>query len=161
MKKLKLYLDTSVLGGVFDLESTERVRTAETLLSAIRAGTYEGFISLLTIEEISKAPEKIRGALSARIAATGFAVLDETEESVELARAYVKEGAIPAKYLDDARHLAIGAFHDMDYIVSWNYAHMVNISVRRMIYSVNVRMGYHAVEVVSPEEVSGGGENGI
>jgi len=146
------------LGGIFDKESPERVRMAESLLSAINAGTYEGFISLLTLEEISRAPERIRDALSARIADSGLSVVDETEDSVELARVYVHEGAVPAKYYDDARHLAIGVFRDMDYIISWNYAHMVNISVRRILYGVNVRMGYHPVEVVSPEEVSGSGE---
>jgi len=161
MRKLKLYLDTSVLGGIFDTESPERVRTAEQLLSAIRAGIFDGFISLLTLEEITRAPERIRVALSARIADSGLSVIEETVDSLDLARAYVREGAIPSKYLDDARHLAIGVFHDMDYIISWNYAHMVNISVRRIMYGINIRMGYHAIEVVSPEEVSGDGEIGV
>ena len=67
MRQLRLYLDTSVLGGIFDTDSPERVRLAERLLSAIRAGTYAGFISLLTLEEISRAPEKIRVATRLRL----------------------------------------------------------------------------------------------
>ena len=72
-----------------------------------RGWIYESFISLLTLEEISRAPEKIRVALSARIADSGLSVIDETVGSVELARAYVRESAIPSKYFDDARHLEI------------------------------------------------------
>jgi len=35
---------------------------------------------------------------------------------------------------------------------------MVNISVRRLINSTNIRMGYNSIEISSPEEVTGDGE---
>jgi hypothetical protein len=56
---------------------------------------------------------------------------------------YVNTGAIPEKYRSDARHIAIGVIHDLDYIVSWNYKHMVNISVRRQINSTNIRKRFN------------------
>lgn len=65
---------------------------------------------------------------------------------------------IPEKYRDDARHIAIGVVYDVDYIVSWNYKHMVNIAVRRLINSTNLRMGYKPIDIISPEEVTGDGE---
>ena len=52
MKKLRLYIDASVLGGFFDTEDAKRVSTVETLLRFIRDGVYEGFISQLTVEEV-------------------------------------------------------------------------------------------------------------
>jgi predicted nucleic acid-binding protein len=67
MKKLRLYIDTSVLGGIFDTEEPKRVSIAERLLSLIKEGTYEGSISRLTIEEVIEAPEKIHGKLKAMI----------------------------------------------------------------------------------------------
>jgi hypothetical protein len=84
--------------------------------------------------------------------------LEETEESINLSDGYVREGAIPEKYRDDARHIAVAVFHELDYIVSWNYKHMVNIAVRRLINSTNLRMGYSPIEIISPEEVTGDGE---
>jgi len=42
MKKLRLYVDTSVLGGIFDTEEPKRVNTAERLLRLIGDGIYEG-----------------------------------------------------------------------------------------------------------------------
>jgi len=161
MKKLRLYLDTSVLGGLFDTEDPKRVDTAERLLRLIKEGGYEGFISRATIEEVLKAPDRIREKLKDKIGETGFAVLEETEESLKLADAYIKDGAEPEKYRDDARHIAVAVFHEIDYIVSWNYKHMVNIAVRRLIDSTNLRMGYSPIEIISPEEVTGDGEEGI
>jgi predicted nucleic acid-binding protein len=60
MKKLRLYIDTSVLGALFDTEEPRRVETAEKLLRLIKEEIYEGFISRPTIEEVLKAPERIR-----------------------------------------------------------------------------------------------------
>jgi len=161
MKRLRLYIDTSVLGGLFDIEDSRRVNTAETLFRLIKDGVYEGFISLLTIAEILEAPDKIHEKLKDKISESGFIILEETDESVSLANAYLKDGAIPEKYRDDARHIAIGVFHEVDYIVSWNYKHMVNIGIRRLVNSANLRMGYSPIEIISPEEVAGDGEMGI
>ena len=158
MKKLRLYIDTSVFGGIFDTEEPKRVNTAETLLRLVRDGTYEGYISRITIEEVFAAPQKIHEQLQAKISDAGFMILEESAESISLAEAYVTNGAIPEKYRDDARHIAIGVIHDLDYIISWNYKHMVNIAVRRLINSTNIRMGYNSIEIISPEEVTGDGE---
>jgi predicted nucleic acid-binding protein len=158
MKKIRLYIDTSVLGGLFDDEEPTRVNTAERLFQLIKDRVYEGFISLLTIEEVLKAPVKIHEKLKGKISETEFEILEETEESINLANAYLKDSAIPEKYLDDARHIATGVFHEVDFIVSWNYRHMVNITVRRLINSTNLKMGYNAIEIISPEEVTGYGE---
>ena len=40
MRRLKLYLDTSVLGGLFDIEDINRVNTAKSLISAVRNNNY-------------------------------------------------------------------------------------------------------------------------
>lgn len=158
MKRLRLYLDTSVLGGLFDTEEVARVNTARGLISAVKNGSYEGFVSFLTIDEISRAPKDIASGLQDAMRDARLQVLEESEDCIELADAYIKSGAIPTKYRDDARHIAIGVHHNIDFIVSWNYKHMVNIQVKRLINSVNLRLGYSSIEIVSPEEVAGYGE---
>ncbi|MBN2224052.1 MAG: hypothetical protein JW765_05190 [Deltaproteobacteria bacterium] len=158
MKRLKLYLDTSILGALFDTEEPDRVKIAGDLLQLIKNGVFEGCISLLTIQEVSRAPQEIRNELERKITEFGFTTLIETEESIELAESYLKAGVIPKKYRDDARHIAIGVYHEVDYIVSWNYRHMVNIITRRLINSTNLKMGYNPIEIISPEEVTGDGK---
>lgn len=116
---------------------------------------------MLTIEEVINAPDKINKELKNKISQSGLAVLEETEESMTLANAYLKDGVIPEKYHNDARHISVGVLHEVDYIVSWNYKHMVNISVRRLINSTNLKMGYSSIEIISPEEVTGDGQMGV
>jgi predicted nucleic acid-binding protein len=158
MKKVSLYMDTSVLGGLFDIEDKKRVDTADSLIKLIKNKIFEGFISFLTLEEMVKAPYEIREKLRNTVTESGLKILEETEECIELANAYVNNEIIPAKYRNDARHIAIGVYHEVDFIVSWNYRHMVNITVKRLINSTNLRMGYKPVEIISPEEVVGYGE---
>lgn len=158
MKKIKLYIDTSVLGGLFDREDPKRVNTAESLITLIKDKIYEGFVSFLTLEEILKAPDEIYQILKNRIANSEIKVLEEIEECIELANTYLNDEIIPVKYRNDARHIAIGVCYECDFIVSWNYRHMVNITVKRLINSTNLRMGYKSIEIVSPEEVIGYGE---
>jgi len=158
MKKVSLYMDTSVLGGLFDIEDKKRVDTADSLIKLIKNEIFEGFISFLTLEEMVKAPYEMREKLRNTVTEAGLKILEETEECIELANAYVNNEIIPAKYRNDARHIAIGVYHEVDFIVSWNYRHMVNITVRRLINSTNLRMGYKPVEIISPEEVVGYGE---
>lgn len=89
MKKNRLYIDTSVLGGLLDTEEPKRVNTAQMLLDLIKEGVYEGFISHLTIMEVFKAPDTIREILQTKISETVFRILEETQESVILAEAYL------------------------------------------------------------------------
>ena len=41
----------------------------------------------------------------------------------------------------------------VDAVVSWNFRDIVNIRTRRAVHSVNLRLGYPLIEIVSPEEV--------
>ena len=136
----------------------ESIRLIVLPIKLIKNEIFEGFISFLTLEEMVKAHYDIREKLRNTVTESGLKILEETEECIELESAYVNNEIIPAKYRNDARHIAIGVYHEVDFIVSWNYRHMVNITVRRLINSTNLRMGYKPVEIISPEEVVGYGE---
>ncbi|HEX9757103.1 MAG TPA: PIN domain-containing protein [Nitrospiria bacterium] len=152
--RLKLYLDTSVLGAVCDPGPEERLAATHRLLGGLAKELWDGYISTLVLEEVERAPKNIRDKIIREIEKTQFAVLEETQESLALARAYVAAGAIPTDYEDDARHIAVATVSDIRTIVSWNFRHMVNIERKRMINSVNLREDVPLIDIVSPWEVS-------
>lgn len=41
----------------------------------------------------------------------------------------------------------------LDALVSWNYRDMVNLERKRLVHSVNIAVGYHVIDIVSPPEV--------
>ena len=70
-----------------------------------------------------------------------------------MASAYVQAGLIPAKYFDDARHIAIASYFGLDAVLSWNFEHMVKFKTRKGVSSVNILNGYQSIEIISPLEV--------
>lgn len=149
----RLYLDTSILGATVDPGPEERVAATRRLLDELAAGRWEGFISTVVLAEVDGAAESIRRRIAAELARAPFIVLDETSESIELARKYVAAGAIPAHAENDARHIAIASVNDVHIVVSWNFRHMVNIERKRRINSVNLMEGLSLLDIVSPWEV--------
>jgi hypothetical protein len=80
-------------------------------------------------------------------------VLDLTEESRDLAKKIVGPGMIPPKYYEDALHVAIATAHGMDYLLTWNLAHIANATLRRQYEQVIGRHGYDPPIVCTPEEL--------
>jgi len=151
--RVKLYLDTSVLGALTDPGPEDRIALTRRLLDELRAERWEAFVSTLVLVEIDGAAEPIRKRIADELARTPVTVLEETSETIALAHSYVAAGAIPADAETDARHIAVAVLNDIRVVVSWNFRHMVNIERKRRINSVNVREGLPLLDIVSPWEV--------
>ncbi len=148
-KNLKIYLDTSVIGGCFDDEFAE---WSNKLMDELRHGFYVPVVSDLTEAEIAKAPEQVQHVLI-DLLKRNCEVLIETVESMELAQKYIATGILSSNYEDDARHVAIATTNNVDMIVSWNFKHIVHYEKIRRFNSVNLLEGYKPIEIFSPREV--------
>ena len=82
-----------------------------------------------------------------------------TDRAEELARAYVQAGILTAKYIDDARHVAIATTHGIGLIVSWNYKHLANYQRESGFNRINLVYGYPNVRIISPPELVYGDDN--
>ena len=155
MKKLKLYLDTSVFNfALSDRVGDENAKSeTEALLQKIKQDIYEGYISERVMVEIGKAPELKRIALLNIINDMDMESLIIDEETRVLADRYIKEGLIPEKYDDDALHIAVATINNLDAIVSWNFEHMIKRKTKHGVIGVNELLGYKAIEIITPQEV--------
>jgi hypothetical protein len=61
---------------------------------------------------------------------------------------------VPATKLGDAEHLAVSTSHGVDYLLTWNYAHMANASVQDWLNALCEEMGLVAPLMVSPESIT-------
>ena len=76
-----------------------------------------------------------------------------TDEALNLANAYVLEGIVGEKHIDDCRHIAIATISKVDVLASWNFKHIVNFDKIRMYNSVNLRYGYKIIEIRNPKDL--------
>lgn len=153
MKKLKIYLETSVLNFYFADDARDKLEATRRLFEEIGNGKYLAFISMSVIREISNAPEEKQKMLMEMVRKFGIAVLEDDPEADRIADLYVKEGIIPSKYTLDGLHIALATINDMDIIVSWNFQHIVKRKTILMTGVVNHREGYKNIDIYSPEEV--------
>lgn len=152
---MRLYLDTSVIGALFDLEMLQRIEITRALLHSIIEGKHTGIISNIVLEEIERSPEEFKEKIIAEMRKIPLQIISEDEASADLLEIYEKEGFIRRGARLDLRHLAVATVNGVDAVVSWNFRDIVNIRTRRSVHSTNLRLGFPLIEIVSPEEVIG------
>lgn len=146
---LRIYVDTSVIGGCLDAGFEPASRT---LFQQARDGKAMLVISETTVAELSAAPPEVREIIGA-VPAGSIEYIALNEQSEALAEAYISGGAVSRRMLVDAQHIALATIARVDVLVSWNFKHIVNLSRIRAFNAVNMEHGYAALEIRSPLEL--------
>ena len=81
----------------------------------------------------------------------GLRELRLSPEAATLAHKLINAGAVPLQFLPDAQHIAIAVVHSIEYLVSWNYKHIVNETKRQHITDVCLAAGYQPTTLCTPE----------
>jgi len=129
MRKLKVYLDTSVFSAYFDTRNVPRMKQTREFWRVL--DNYDLYISTIVLDELNGiSDEKLKKQVSDL---TGkFDVMELDDESWNLADIYLEEGIIPMKELNDALHLASATCNGIDILISWNFNHLVKRKTRLM-----------------------------
>lgn len=155
-KKLKIYLDTSVINFLFADDAPEfKKLTIEFFDDYVKSAVYEVFISDVVIREIEKTPDPIKKKrLLQVISDYHLKIISINTEAVELAEEYIKKQIIPIKKVEDAQHIAISTVNQMDILLSWNFKHLANFNKQVLIRNANEVEGYfYPLTLTNPMEV--------
>ena len=148
-KRLTLYIDTSVIGGYFDIEFEKETRI---LFENVKSQKYDIMYSSVTEDELLNAPEQVQNLIGA-ISNSLIKRVSLTEEAVRLADTYISEGVIGKTSREDCFHIALATINKADILVSWNFKHIVNIFRIRGYNAVNLKLGYSQIDIRSPREI--------
>jgi len=149
MKKLRVYLDTSVIGGCFDHEFEE---WSNALMEDFRNGRYYAVVSSVVSKEIDLAPNFVRD-LYAEILALPAEVVQVDEETLTLVEQYIEHSVLSERFMDDMLHIALATISEVDVLVIWNFKHIVRLDKIRVFNAVNMEQGYKPLTIYSPREV--------
>ncbi|RRO12294.1 PIN domain-containing protein [Flavobacteriaceae bacterium 14752] len=149
MKKQRVYLDTSIFGGLYDEEFKD---FTEHLFERIKNSEFEIIYSNITEQELENAPNKIKKTTEL-LPKNSTEFVKSDIETVNLAKKYIKAGVVGATSYADCLHIALATKHNANILVSWNFKHIVNV-VRIVGYnSVNTSEGYKTIDIRSPREL--------
>jgi hypothetical protein len=144
----RLYIDTSVFGGYFDDEFSEFTIP---LFRRIDSGEFILLFSSVTQDELNGAPEKIKGLVAGiKVERTEF--IEISEEVVDLASQYIIEKVVGQTSYADCLHIALATINRADYLISWNFKHIVNIQRIQGYNAINIKNGYKQLEIRSPRD---------
>ena len=69
----------------------------------------------------------------------------------EIADKIIKKGILAPRDYNDALHLASSIVYECDYILSWNFKHIVNAKTQQGIKEVSAIEGYKPVIIWTPK----------
>lgn len=145
----RFYFDTSVFGGVFDMEFED---TTIQLFERVILGQIICVFSDLTETELLNAPQKIRDYFK-ELPKENLERITVNDEILTLATKYINEKVVGQTSFDDCVHIAAATIVKADILVSWNFKHIVNLYRIRGYNSINIRSNYHSLEIRSPKEI--------
>ncbi|MBP9123490.1 MAG: PIN domain-containing protein, partial [Ignavibacteriaceae bacterium] len=101
MKTIKVYVDTSIIGGVFD---SEFASATTKFFDQVNEGRFQLVISALVEEELLAAPEKVKDFFDGIYKQA--LIIDVSEDAIQLREYYLKANIVTKKSSNDALHVA-------------------------------------------------------
>lgn len=144
MKKLRVYLDSTVFRGLSD----ERLAPySRRLLDRVREGRYTAIASSKTLLELERSSVDLSNA--------GFERAPASEEVARLRDAYLDAHVASAEASADAEHVAQATVCQADVLVSWNFKNIVHFDKIRGFSAVNMMNRYRPLDIYSPRVLVG------
>jgi predicted nucleic acid-binding protein len=153
--KPRVYLETSVISYLTSRPSRDLIVAANQQITQewwqLRRQDFDLFISQLVIQEASAGDE--HAAQQRLQAVADIPLLTLSEETVAFAEKLIKEGPMPQKAVEDALHIAVATLNGMDYLLTWNFKHIANATMRYKIERVCRLTGYEPPIICTPQEL--------
>lgn len=149
MKQFRVYANTSVFGGCFDKEFAD---SSNEFFRQVEIGIFKLIISPVLLAEINEAPRAVRNIL-ANLSKISYEIISFTDDIEILRGKYIDAGVITNTHKSDAEHVASATISNADFIVSWNFKHIVHFDKIKGFQNVNLENGYNSINIFSPQQV--------
>ena len=151
--KPKVYIETTVVSYLVarpsnDVTVSDRQRSTRQLWEEY-SDAFEFVTSDIVLGEAERGDP--REAQRRITLLDNLRTLPLSPEAADLAHKLIEEGTVLPQFLPDAQHIAIAVVHSIEYLVSWNYKHIVNETKRQHIKDVCLAAGYQPTTLCTPE----------
>lgn len=112
---------------------------------------YECFISLVVLDELEDGDYATKPTCLELIG--GIPLLEVDLEVAAAAEVYVAHRLMPGPPSRDAIHVALASRYRLDYLLTWNCAHLANINKAAHLEKLNAAMHLGLPRLVTPEQL--------
>ncbi len=153
--KSKVYIETSVISYFAARPSRDLIIAANQQATQewwrTRKKDFEIYVSQLVIQEAGAGD--VEAATGRLEALENIPLLDIVDDGIQLAEKLVEQKAIPEQASEDALHIALAAVHGMEYLLTWNFKHIANATMRANVELVCRLNGFEPPIICTPLEL--------
>lgn len=155
LKEPTLYLESTVISYLAAFPSRDLIVAGHQQVTQEwwdkASFRFKLFISEVVLEEVSRGD---RQAAEKRLQiVSGLPILTLTSEVKFLALEYQQKLGLPAKAMLDVIHLAYAVAYKLDFLLTWNCAHLANGIIISKLQTLNNISGRKTPVIVTPEEL--------
>ena len=159
-RKIKIYLDTSVLSYLKQEDSPEKMKATLQFWEELKTRKDVAiYLSDVTLAEVSDCYEPKRSFMQNKLQEIPFTLLEKDEDAEQLATQIINLGILTKKSHDDCLHIAIAVLESCNYIVSWNFKHLVNVKTINGVRAITNLKGFSPIDIITPEMLLKGDED--
>ncbi len=149
-RKLKVYLDTSVISYLKQDDSPDETKITLRLWEKFKTGIYGIYLSQVDFTEMDKCEEPKLSFLKEKLNEIDFEILEVKSSTQALAKEIINMGILTGKSFDDCTHIAVAIENECDIIVSWNFKHMVNIKTINGVRAITILKNQKNINILNP-----------
>lgn len=83
----------------------------------------------------------------------GIPLLAPNPDAESLTDALIDGKAVPESQPRDAAHIALAAVHRIDFLVTWNFKHILNPHTQHLIERICRESGFESATICTPEQL--------
>ena len=155
MMKRRVYIETSVVSYLASRPSRDVIVAGRQQLThtwwEVRRPVFDLVISQVVLDEVRAGDPEAAQRRLAFLA--DVPSLDVTTEAAELAAISIERVPLPTQAAADAAHMAVAAYHGIEFLLTWNVAHIANATLRRRVENVCRDQGYGPPVLCTPDEL--------
>jgi predicted nucleic acid-binding protein len=150
VNKIRLCLDTSFISHVDAPDTPEKMQDTLTLMKEIKEGKFEIIFSDVCFEEIDRCLEPKRQYMLDCLEEIEYKRVKINDTIKEIADHIIDLGILAESSRDDCLHIGVAIYSQCDYLVSWNFKHLVKGRTIKGVRIVTNQLGYDCIDIVSP-----------
>ena len=150
-----VYLETTVVGTIASRDHPDPIILARQSVTrrwwrdaSIR---YRLYISDLVIVECSAGDPS--AAVERQQVIDEIDILSPLDDAESLVKSLLNGNAVPKTEPRDAAHIALAAVHGIDFLVTWNFKHILNPHTQHLIEAIIRDAGFIPPTICTPEQL--------
>jgi len=151
----RIYIETSVISYLTARPSRDLLIAARQEATRewweMRDAAFEALTSNLVLKEV--AAGNAEAAIRRLTICQPLPKLAIGADCEELAARLIATGAVPSNEQEDALHIALATLAQVEYIATWNFAHMVSPAVKYRLQKHIEQLGFVPPLLATPEEL--------